>query len=99
VKGIGHRPIPLLVSHGWPGSIFEMHKVIGPPTNPAAYGGDADDAFDVVVPSLPGYGFSRPTAVRGVDVARIAEVFVRLIESLGYARFVAQGGDWGSYIT
>jgi pimeloyl-ACP methyl ester carboxylesterase len=98
-KGVGPRPIPLLLSHGWPGSIFEMHKVIGPLTNPASHGGDPADAFDVVVPSLPGYGFSGPTSAPGVDVARIAELFVRLMEILGYDRFVAQGGDWGSYIT
>lgn len=99
VKGAGPRPVPLLISHGWPGSIIEMHKVIGPLTDPASHGGDPTDAFDLVVPSLPGYGFSGPTTVPGVDVARIAELFVRLMGSLGYKRFVAQGGDWGSYIT
>ena len=99
VRGVGPRPIPLLVSHGWPGSIFEMHKVIGPLTDPAAHGADPADAFDVVVPSLPGYGFSGPTTIAGVGVPRIAATFVSLMGSLGYGRFVAQGGDWGSYIT
>src|ERR1700730_919136 len=99
VKGKGPHPIPLLISHGWPGSFFEMYKIIGPLTEPASYGGDANDAFDVVVPSLPGYGFSGPTNVRGVTVARIAEVFVSLMQDLGYHRFATQGGDWGLHIT
>src|SRR5262249_25115168 len=89
----------LILSHGWPGSIFEMYKVIGPLTDPASYGGDPADAFDVVVPSLPGYGFSGPTKARGVNVARIADVFASLMQGLGYERFVAQGGDWGSAIS
>jgi pimeloyl-ACP methyl ester carboxylesterase len=76
-----------------------MYKIIGPLTDPASYGGDPADAFDVVVPSLPGYGFSGPTNMRGVTVARIAEIFVALMQELGYHRFAAQGGDWGIYIT
>lgn len=99
VKGKGTQPLPLLISHGWPGSFFEMYKIIGPLTDPEGYGADPADAFDVVVPSLPGYGFSGPTKVRGVTVERIAEVFVSLMQDLGYQNFVAQGGDWGSYIT
>ncbi|HEX6480256.1 MAG TPA: epoxide hydrolase [Ktedonobacteraceae bacterium] len=99
VKGKGTHPIPLLISHGWPGSFFELYKIIGPLTDPASYGGDPSDAFDVVVPSLPGYGFSGPTNVRGVTVARIAEVFVSLMQDLGYQRFATQGGDWGLHIT
>jgi len=99
VKGKGPHPIPLLISHGWPGSFFEMYKIIGPLTEPVSYGGDPNDAFDVVVPSLPGYGFSGPTNVRGVTVARIAEVFVSLMQDLGYHRFATQGGDWGLHIT
>jgi pimeloyl-ACP methyl ester carboxylesterase len=98
-KGQGTHPLPLLISHGWPGSFFEMYKIIGPLTDPISFGGDPADAFDVVVPSLPGYGFSGPTTARGVTVARIAEVFVSLMHNLGYERFAAQGGDWGSYIT
>ncbi len=81
VKGKGTHPAPLLISHGWPGSFFEMYKIIGPLTDPVRYGGDPADAFDVIVPSLPGYGFSGPTNVRGVTVARIAEVFASLMQS------------------
>jgi pimeloyl-ACP methyl ester carboxylesterase len=76
-----------------------MYKIIGPLTNPASYGADPADAFDVVVPSLPGYGFSGPTQVRNVTIARMAETFVSLLHNLGYERFAAQGGDWGSSIT
>ena len=99
VKGKGTHPVPLLISHGWPGSFFELYKIIGPLSDPTSYGGDPVDAFDVVVPSLPGYGFSGPTKERGVTVARIAEVFASLMQELGYQRFAAQGGDWGIYIT
>ena len=100
VRGKGRNPAPLLISHGWPGSFFEMHKVIGPLSDPRAHGGDAADAFDVVVPSLPGYGFSGPTRERGVGPARIAGLLQQLLtETLGYSRFGAQGGDWGSIIT
>jgi pimeloyl-ACP methyl ester carboxylesterase len=99
VKGKGTHPIPLLISHGWPGSFFEMYKIIGPLTDPERFGGDPADDFDVIVPSLPGYGFSGPTNVRGVTAARMASVFVSLMQDLGYQRFAAQGGDWGSYIT
>ncbi|MBO0795629.1 MAG: epoxide hydrolase, partial [Ktedonobacteraceae bacterium] len=99
IKGKGTHPIPLLISHGWPGSFFEMYKIIGPLADPASYGGDPVDAFDVVVPSLPGYGFSGPTNARGITVERIARVFASLMQDLGYQRFAAQGGDWGIYIT
>lgn len=100
VKGKGPRPMPLLISHGWPGSFFEMYKIIGPLTDPVSYGGSEQDAFDVVVPSLPGYGFSERPDERGMNVARIAELFMRLMRNeLGYQRFGAQGGDWGSAIT
>jgi pimeloyl-ACP methyl ester carboxylesterase len=99
VKGKGPAPVPLLISHGWPGSFFELYKIIGPLTDPARFGADPADAFDVVVPSLPGYGFSGPTKIRGVSVTRIAEVFVILMQELGYQRFAAQGGDWGSSIS
>jgi pimeloyl-ACP methyl ester carboxylesterase len=99
MKGRGTHTIPLLLTHGWPGSFFEMYKIIGRLTDPAQYGGDPADAFDVVVPSLPGYGFSGPTSMRGVTVARIASVFAGLMHELGYQRFGAQGGDWGLYIT
>jgi pimeloyl-ACP methyl ester carboxylesterase len=99
VKGHGANPMPLLLTHGWPGSFFEMYKIIGPLTDPARYGGDPADAFDLVVPSLPGYGFSGPTSVPEVTVARIATVFAALMRDLGYQRFGAYGSDWGLYIT
>jgi pimeloyl-ACP methyl ester carboxylesterase len=100
IKGQGPRPMPLIISHGWPGSFFEMYKIIGPLTDPASHGGSEQDAFDVVVPSLPGYGFSQRPNERGMNVARIAELFLRLMrDELGYQRFGAQGGDWGSSIT
>lgn len=100
VKGKGPQPIPLLITHGWPGSFFEMHKIIAPLTDPASFGGKSEDAFDVVVPSLPGYGFSDRPRERGMEVKRIANLFQRLMtEQLGYQRFGAQGGDWGSAVT
>jgi epoxide hydrolase len=91
--------MPLLLSHGWPGSIVEFHKVIEPLTNPTKFGGDASDAFHVVVPSLPGYGFSGKPTVPGWGVERIGAAFVTLMAGLGYDRYMAQGGDWGSAIT
>ncbi|GHO99478.1 multidrug MFS transporter [Reticulibacter mediterranei] len=99
VRGKGTRPIPLLLVHGWPGSFFEMYKIIAPLADPASYGGNPDEAFDVIVPSLPGYGFSGPTNVRGITAARIAQVFAALMQELGYQRFATHGGDWGLYIT
>jgi len=100
VKGKGPRPLPLLFSHGWPGSFWEVHRILGPLTDPAAYGGDPADAFDVVAPSLPGYGFSEDPARRGMGPRAIASVFAALMtDVLGYSRFGAQGGDWGAAIT
>jgi pimeloyl-ACP methyl ester carboxylesterase len=98
--GVGPDPLPLLLSHGWPGSVWEFHKVIGPLTDPARFGGDPADAFTVVAPSLPGYGFSfRPGQPR-FGVPAIAAAFAALMtDVLGYRRFVAQGGDWGSMIS
>jgi microsomal epoxide hydrolase len=90
---------PLLVSHGWPGSVVEFLDVLGPLTDPAADGGDPDDAFHVVAPSLPGYGFSGPTTERGWDTGRIADAFDTLMGRLGYDSYLAQGGDWGALIT
>ena len=90
--------MPLIISHGWPGSVFEQIKLIGPLTDPVAYGGKAEDAFDVVIPSLPGYGFSsRPTEI-GWLPDRMGRAFDVLMTRLGYSRYVAQGGDWGSAI-
>ena len=91
--------LPVIVTHGWPGSILEQLKIIDPLTNPTAHGGSASDAFDVVIPSLPGYGLSgKPTAL-GWDPIRIARAWVVLMKRLGYSRFVAQGGDWGNAVT
>lgn len=91
--------LPLVMSHGWPGSIAEFHKVIAPLTDPSAHGGDAADAFHLVCPSLPGYGFSGKPAVAGWNVERIARAWATLMRRLGYPRYVAQGGDWGSMVT
>ncbi len=91
--------LPLVVLHGWPGSVFEFHKIIGPLSDPEAHGGDAGDAFHVVCPSLPGYGWSGPTRHTGVDVRRAGELISALMARLGYARYGAQGGDWGAIIT
>ncbi|UQA63409.1 epoxide hydrolase family protein [Polyangium aurulentum] len=100
VRGKGPAPIPLLLVHGWPGSILEFHHLIGPLTDPAAHGGDAADAFDVVIPALPGYGFSGKPREAGWDGARIAAAFDRLmVDELGYGRYGSQGGDWGSIVT
>jgi len=91
--------LPLVLTHGWPGSVWLFHKVIDGLADPEAQGGRAEDAFDVVCPSLPGYGFSGPTLERGWDVRRIAETWARLMERLGFTRYGAQGGDWGSLVT
>jgi pimeloyl-ACP methyl ester carboxylesterase len=91
--------LPLIVTHGWPGSIIEQLKIIDPLTNPTAHGASASDAFHLVIPSLPGYGFSGKPTATGWDPARIARAWVLLMKRLGYARFVAQGGDWGAAVT
>jgi microsomal epoxide hydrolase len=90
---------PLLLSHGWPGSVAEFWNVLGPLSDPVRFGGDRADAFHVVAPSLPGYGFSGPTTSRGWDIRRIARAFAALMSALGYDRFFAQGGDWGALIS
>jgi pimeloyl-ACP methyl ester carboxylesterase len=99
VRSPQKNALPLIVSHGWPGSIIEQLKIIEPLTNPAEHGGSASDAFDVVIPSLPGYGFSGKPAATGWDPDRIAAAWAVLMERLGYTRYVAQGGDWGTAIT
>ncbi|MFW2828744.1 epoxide hydrolase family protein [Sphingomonas sp. ID0503] len=91
--------LPIILTHGWPGSVIEFSKVIGPLTDPAAHGGDPADAFHVVVPSLPGYGFSDTPRSTGWSVQRIAAAWAALMPRLGYSRYVAQGGDWGAAIT
>ena len=99
-KGKGPAPLPLVITHGWPSTVFEMSKIIPMLTDPAAYGGDPQDAFDVVAPSLPGYGFSDITGTRGINVARIADLWSQLMTtSLGYSRYGAHGGDWGAGVT
>jgi pimeloyl-ACP methyl ester carboxylesterase len=90
--------MPLIITHGWPGSVVEQLKIIDPLTDPTAHGGSASDAFDVVIPSLPGYGFSGKPATTGWDPPRIARAWVVLMKRLGYTRFVAQGGDWGAMV-
>jgi len=91
--------LPIIITHGWPGSIIEQLKLIGPLTDPTAYGGRAEDAFDVVIPSLPGYGFSGKPTTTGWDPIRIARAWIVLMRRLEYTRFVAQGGDWGNAVT
>jgi pimeloyl-ACP methyl ester carboxylesterase len=99
VKSVHEHALPMIITHGWPGSVVEMLDVIGPLTDPTAYGGRAEDAFDLVVPSLPGYGFSEvPTAV-GWDPGRVAQAWAQLMIRLGYTRYVAQGGDVGAAVT
>jgi pimeloyl-ACP methyl ester carboxylesterase len=91
--------LPLIITHGWPGSIIEQLKVIEPLSDPTAHGGDASDAFHLVIPSLPGYGFSAKPTATGWDPVRTARAWVVLMKRLGYTRFVAQGGDWGAAVT
>lgn len=99
VRSNHENALPIIITHGWPGSIVEQLKIIGPLTDPTAFGGTAEDAFDVVVPSMPGYGFSaRPTAP-GWNPPRIAAAWITLMKRLGYTRFLAQGGDWGALMT
>ena len=99
VRSKQKNALPVIITHGWPGSIIEQMKVIGPLTDPVAYGGKAEDAFDVVIPSIPGYGFSgKPTGI-GWNPGRIADAWIALMKRLGYTKFVAQGGDWGNAIS
>lgn len=99
VRGNGPNPIPLLFSHGWPGSAFEALKLIPLLTDPATFGGDSNDSFDVIVPSLPGFGFSTPVGKPGMNTFAIAKLWADLMTQLGYSRFVAQGGDLGANIS
>ena len=91
--------LPIIITHGWPGSVIEFFKIIEPLTNPTAHGGEAQDAFHVVAPSLPGFAFSDKPAERGWNADRIARAWAELMRRLGYDRYVAQGGDWGSFVT
>jgi pimeloyl-ACP methyl ester carboxylesterase len=99
VRSVHEAALPLIVTHGWPGSVVEQLKIIGPLTDPTAHGGSAADAFDVVIPSLPGHGFSGKPTEPGWDPPRVARAWTTLMRRLGYSRFVAQGGDWGNAIS
>jgi pimeloyl-ACP methyl ester carboxylesterase len=99
VRSKNPNALPVIIAHGWPGSIIEQLKVVGPLTDPTAYGGKAEDSFDVVIPSLPGYGFSGKPTATGWHPAHIARAWTVLMKRLGYTRFVAQGGDWGNAVT
>ena len=99
-KGKGPDPLPLIITHGWPGTFFEMYKVIPMLTDPQRFGGDPKDSFDVVVPSMPGYGFSDASPSSGLDPLTVADMWATLMsDNLGYSRFGAQGGDWGARVT
>lgn len=99
VKSKNPNALPLILTHGWPGSIVEFLKLIGPLTDPVAFGGRVEDSFDVVIPSLPGFGFSGKPTETGWTVSRIAAAWVELMKRLGYTNWVAQGGDWGAVVT
>ena len=99
VRSKHENALPLIVTHGWPGSIIEQLKIVDPLTNPTAHGASAADAFDLVIPSMPGYGFSGKPTKTGWDPVHIARAWVVLMKRLGYRKFVAQGGDWGAIIT
>ena len=99
VRSKHERALPMIVTHGWPGSVIEQLKIIGPLTNPEAHGGPASDAFHLVIPSLPGYGFSGKPSAAGWGPERIARTWTELMKRLGYTKYVAQGGDWGALIT
>jgi pimeloyl-ACP methyl ester carboxylesterase len=99
VRSKHENALPVIVTHGWPGSVIEQLKIVDPLVNPTAHGGKASDAFDVVIPSMPGYGFSGKPTTTGWDQARIARAWAVLMKRLGYTRYVAQGGDWGAIIT
>src|SRR2546426_3300191 len=99
VRSKHEHALPLIVTHGWPGSVIEQLKIIDPLTNPTAHGASASDAFHLVIPSLPGYGFSGKPTTTGWDPIRIARAWTVLMKRLGYTRFVAQGGDWGNAVT
>jgi pimeloyl-ACP methyl ester carboxylesterase len=99
VKSRHQNALPMIVTHGWPGSVIEQLKIVEPLTNPTAHGGTAADAFDLVIPSLPGYGFSGKPAAVGWNPPRVAQAWATLMQRLGYTRYVAQGGDWGNAVT
>lgn len=98
VRSPHQNALPIIITHGWPGSVFELLKIIDPLTNPTAHGGKAEDAFDVVIPSMPGYGFSGKPKTTGWNPGRMAKAWAELMSRLGYKKYVAQGGDWGSVV-
>ena len=95
IRGKGPNPIPLILTHGWPWTFWDMRKIIGPLTDPAAYGGDPADAFEVIAPSLPGFAFSSPLVTEGIFFNTTADIWVKLMAKLGHDRFATQGGDVG----
>src|ERR1700758_5033591 len=99
VRSKNPNALPMIVTHGWPGSVIEQLKIIDPLTNPTAHGGKAEDAFDLVIPSMPGYGYSGKPAAPGWDPEHIAKAWATLMQRLGYTKYGAQGGDWGNAIT
>jgi len=99
VKSHHENALPLIITHGWPGSVIEMLNVVGPLTDPTTHGGSAEDAFDLVIPSMPGYGFSGKPTTTGWGPEHIAQAWAKLMKRLGYTHYVAQGGDWGAVIT
>jgi pimeloyl-ACP methyl ester carboxylesterase len=99
IRSPHENALPMVITHGWPGSIVEFHKVIGPLTDPTAHGGSAEDAFHLVVPSIPGFGFSGKPACTGTSAEQVGKMWGQLMARLGYDRYVAQGGDWGALIT
>ena len=99
VRSRHENALPIIVTHGWPGSIVEQLKLVGPLTDPTAHGGTQADAFDLVIPSIPGYGFAAKPTAPGWNPPRIAGAWITLMKRLGYTRFVAQGGDWGAVLT
>jgi pimeloyl-ACP methyl ester carboxylesterase len=99
VRSKNPNALPVIITHGWPGSIIEQLKIIDPLTNPTAHGGKSEEAFDVVIPSLPGYGYSGKPTMTGWDPIRTARAWVELMKRLGYTKYVAQGGDWGNAVT
>jgi len=99
LRGTGPEPLPLIMTHGWPGSVVEMLDIAPKLTDPAAHGGDPKDAFDLVIPSLPGYGFSDRPRAGGINPSAIADLWLQLMSALGYERFGAQGGDWGATVS
>src|SRR5688500_2530417 len=99
VRSKHENALPLIVTHGWPGSVVEQLKIVGPLTDPTAHGASASDAFHLVIPSMPGYGFSGKPTTTGWGPAHMARAWVELMRRLGYTQFVAQGGDWGAVVT